>query len=157
MVASAYGQVEEPTLNVSKETVAIENATDICEASMKEHMDSLSDADKMQMAVKAMRVVKDALTMAKESSYTKDEKAHRMRHCELKEMGSRDKKMCEYMAGRLIKEGKINYMTLKGRRALDDVCEVQHDVASCRYSCKLVKDFWKKPTAADCELVEDDW
>lgn len=72
-------------------------------------------------------------------------------------MNAKERKLCKYMAGSLIKEGKINYMTLKGRRALDDVCKVQHDVADCRYSCKLIKDFWKKPTAADCELVLDEW
>lgn len=49
---------------------------------MGKYMAKLSDSDKMQVAVKAMRVVSDALTMAKESSYTKDEKAHRMRHCD---------------------------------------------------------------------------
>jgi len=52
-------------------------------------------------------------------------------------MSKKEKKLCRYMAGSLIKEGKINYMTLKGRAALDDVCEVQHDISSCRASCKL--------------------
>lgn len=109
------------------------------------------------MGLKAMRVVKDALTMAKESSYTADEKAHRMRHCDKKKMNAKEKKLCKYMAGSLIKEGKINYMTLKGRRALDDVCEVQHDISSCRASCKLMKEFWKKPSAGDCDLVFPKW
>jgi len=124
---------------------------------MGKYMAKLSDTDIMQYAVKAIRVVNDALTMAKESSYTKDEKTHRLKHCDNNKMNAREKKLCKYMAGSLIKEGEINYMTLKGRRALDDVCEVQHDVADCRYSCKLIKEFWKKPTAADCELVRDEW
>ena len=74
------------------------------------------------MGLEAMRTVQYALTMAKQSTYTKFEKDHRMLHCELKPMSDKQRKVCKLFAGRLIKEGKINYMTLKGRRALDDVC-----------------------------------
>lgn len=72
-------------------------------------------------------------------------------------MSAKQRKVCKLFAGSLIKEGKINYMTLKGRRALDGVCELQHDISECRQSCRLMKDFWKKPTAADCGLVFDRW
>ena len=80
-----------------------------------------------------------------------------MSHCDTKPMSAKARKVCKLFAGQLIKEGKINYMTLKGRRALDDVCELQHDISPCRYSCRLMKDFWKDPSSSDCDLVSEKW
>lgn len=127
MAATAYGQGE-----VSKESRAIAAAADACEAAQEKHLARLSEDDQMQMGMEAMRTVQFALTMAKQSSYTADEKAYRLGHCDSKQMSAKQRKVCKLFAGSLIKEGKVNYMTLKGRRALDGVCELQHDISECR-------------------------
>ena len=99
---------------ISPKTVAIEEANDACEKDMSEYLKTVNEHDKMKFGVKAMRMVRDVMVMGKNTIFEPAEKKHRMRHCDKAE-NAEHKKMCKYMAGKLIREGKVNYMTITGK------------------------------------------
>lgn len=113
-------EAERP-LNVSDKTVEIEKQGDICKKEFQEYMNGLDWQQKMKMAMKAMTLIKDVQTVGKETIYTADEAAHRLRHCD-KMKDPEQKNLCKKMGGKLIRSGPINYMTFKGKRAFSDMC-----------------------------------
>jgi len=109
----------------------------------------------MQVQLKVMQTAHDVLVVSKNTSLRPAEKRHRLKHCS--ELPADQQKMCKYILGKLMREGKVNYMTLEGMKAQQDVCELQHDIASCRKECKMTKEFFPEPTAATCEKVFPEW
>jgi len=89
----------------------------------KKHLEKLNFNAKMKMAMETMSMIKDLQVVGAETTYTADEAAHRLRHCD-KEKDVKARKLCKEMGQKLIRAGEVNYMTFKGKRAFSKVCEV---------------------------------
>jgi len=111
---------------------------------------------KRKNAIKAMKMLKATMVAASESTYTADEAAYKRRHCkELEDEHAKD--FCLKVQKSQVRIGEVNYMTLKGRRALATVCKMQEGLPSCEQSCKLEHKFFGEPSDGDCDKVRDDW
>jgi len=67
---------------VSALTLEIEKNTVVCQKDMTDYMETLDQQAKMQMGMKAMKVMGAAFTMAKETTYTKAEVDYKLRKCD---------------------------------------------------------------------------
>jgi len=111
---------------------------------------------KRNNALKAIKMLRATMIAAAESTYTADEAEFKSRHCkELKDEHA--KEFCQKVQKSQVRTGEVNYMTLKGRRALATVCKMQEGLPSCEKSCELEHKFFGEPEEADCDKVRDDW
>jgi hypothetical protein len=68
-----------------------------------------------------MRMMKDLKIMGRESTYTHNERQHRINRCT--KLPQKYQKKCTEESKQILQQGRVNYMTHKGEMALLDACE----------------------------------
>jgi hypothetical protein len=118
-------------LRVSDVTLKLDKVSAQCSKDQLANFQKLSNQEKMTQTSKSGTFFKNWLLFSKNTSYNKTEYKHKLRHC-YKEKDPKSRKSCFKISSSMVKKGQINYITLKGRKALNSLCRLTHDISSCR-------------------------